>query len=466
MQVHQTDFSSGSVKRNILEVAVPMIAAQLLNLLYNIVDRIYIGMIPEVGQIALGGLGLCFPVIMLVSAFTNLFGGAAPLCGIARGSGDRDEAERVMGNAFLLLLISGFILMTAGLIFHRPILYLFGASDVTYQYAAEYIMIYLLGTIPVMIALGMNPYINSQGFPRIGMMTVLLGAVINIVLDPLFIFVFDMGVRGAATATVLSQTISAVWVLKFLTGNQAVLRLRKASMKLSAVRVKNITALGLSSFVMAFTNSLVQVTCNAMLQQFGGDLYISIMTILNSVREIAQTPANGLSNGASPVLSFNYGERQYKKVRQGIWFIAAVCIGYMLVIWGVMFAAPRLFIGIFNRDADLMDAAVPAMHVYFFGFCMMALQFAGQNAFTALGKAKFAVFFSMLRKVVIVVPLTLLLPGIGNLGVMGVFLAEPISNFIGGTACFVTMLFTIMPELKKGEAKEKDTGNGTEQTAE
>ncbi|HIX76356.1 MAG TPA: MATE family efflux transporter [Candidatus Fusicatenibacter merdavium] len=450
MQVHQTDFSTGSVRKNILDVALPMTAAQLLNLLYNIVDRVYIGMIPDVGQVALGGLGLCFPIIMMVTAFTNLFGGASPLCGIARGAGNEKEAENIMGNAFVLLVLSGVILMTIGLVFHKPILYLFGASDVTYRYAAEYIMIYLLGTVPVMIALGMNPYINSQGFPRIGMLTVFLGAVVNIVLDPIFIFVFDMGVSGAATATIISQFLSAVWVLKFLTGKQAALRLKRESMKLSAVRVKNITGLGLSSFVMSFTNSLVQVACNSTLQQFGGDLYISIMTILNSIREIAQTPVNGLTSGSSPVLSFNYGEKQYKKVRQGIWFAAAVCIVYTLIIWGLIFLFPRVFIGIFNRDPELMTDAVPAMHVYFFGFFMMALQFAGQNAFTALGKAKFAVFFSLLRKVVIVVPLTLLLPRIGGLGVMGVFLAEPISNFIGGTACFVTMLCTVMPELRRG----------------
>ena len=457
MQVRQTDFSKGSVRRNILEVALPMTAAQLLNLLYNIVDRIYIGMIPDVGQVALGGLGLCFPIIMMVTAFTNLFGGAAPLCGIARGAGDEKEAESIMGNAFVMLVLSGVILMAVGLIFHKPILYLFGASDVTYQYAADYIIIYLLGTVPVMIALGMNPYINSQGFPRIGMLTVFLGAIVNIVLDPFFIFVLHMGVRGAATATSISQFLSALWVLKFLTGKQAALRLKKESMRLSAVRVKNITGLGLSSFVMSFTNSLVQVACNSTLQQFGGDLYISIMTILNSIREIAQTPVNGLTSGSSPVLSFNYGERQYKKVRQGIWFAAAVCIVYTLIIWGLIFLFPRVFIGIFNHDPELMKEAVPAIHVYFFGFFMMALQFAGQNAFTALGKAKFAVFFSLLRKVVIVVPLTLILPRIGDLGVMGVFLAEPISNFIGGTACFVTMLCTVMQELKQGEKRKKSS---------
>ena len=451
MQARQVDFSKGSVKRNILSVAIPMMVAQLLNLLYNIVDRVYIGMIPDAGQVALGGLGLCFPIIALVSAFTNLFGGASPLCGIARGEGDVREAERIMGNAFAMLVLSGVGLMTVGLLFHRPLLYLFGASDVTYPYASQYLTIYLLGTIPVMIALGMNPYINSQGFPKIGMMTVFLGALINIVLDPLFIFVFRMGVRGAATATVLSQAVSALWVLKFLTGRQAALRLTRDSLRLSARRVGRITALGFSSFIMGFTNSLVQVACNTTLQQFGGDMYISIMTILNSVLEIAQTPMNGLSTGASPVMSFNYGEGQYPKVRQGIRFITVVCVLYSMAIWGLLLLFPSFFIRIFNRDAALLQEAVPALHIYFFGFFMMSLQFAGQNTFTALGKAKSAIFFSLLRKVVVVVPLTLILPRIGGLGVTGVFLAEPISNFIGGTACFVTRLCTILPELKRRE---------------
>lgn len=447
----QTDFSRGSVKKNIMAVALPMIAAQLLNLLYNIVDRIYIGMMPGDGQIALGGLGLCFPIIMLITAFTNLFGGGSPLCAIARGKGDDQEAERIMGNAFAMLLLVGIVLMTIGLTFQKPILYLFGASDEMYRYAGSYIRIYLCGTVPVMIALGMNPYINSQGFAKIGMLTVLLGAGVNIVLDPILIFVCKMGVRGAATATVISQTLSAAWVLHFLIGKQAVLKLRRSSMRLDAGRVKSIMALGVSSFMMSFTNSLVQVACNTMLQQYGGDLYISIMTILNSVREMAQTPVGGLTNGASPVLSYNYGEGSYQKVKEGIRFSAITCISYTLVIWGLIFLFPEFFIRIFNRDAELMKAAVPALHIYFFGFFMMALQFSGQTAFTSLGKAKFAIFFSLLRKVVVVVPLTFLLPRIGNLGVNGVFLAEPISNFIGGTACFVTMLCTVMPELNGKE---------------
>ena len=451
MKVHQTDFSKGTVSRNIISVAIPMTAAQVLNLLYNIVDRIYIGMIPGTGQTALGGLGLCFPIIMLITAFTNLFGGASPLCGIALGKKDEKEASLVMGNAFSLLLISGTLLMVVGLIFHKPILYLFGASDSTYPYASQYITIYLLGTLAVMTALGMNPYINSQGFARVGMLTVVLGACTNIILDPVFIFLFHLGVRGAAIATVISQTFSAIWVLKFLTGKQAVLKLKLSTMKLSLPRVLSISALGFSSFIMSFTNSLVQVVCNKTLQQFGGDLYISIMTILNSVREIAQTPVGGLSNGASPVLSFNYGRKNYKAVKQGIWFTTAIGVTYTFLIWGIIFFFPELFIRIFSRDSALIAKAVPAIHIYFFGFFMMALQFSGQCAFTSLGKAKNAIFFSILRKVIIVIPLTLLLPQMGRLGVTGVFLAEPISNVIGGIACFGTMLFTVMRELTRKE---------------
>lgn len=449
MKTHQTDFSKGTVSKNIISVAIPMTAAQILNLLYNIVDRIYIGMIPEVGQTALGGLGLCFPIIMLVTAFTNLFGGAAPLCGIALGKKDEKEASLVMGNAFFLLVITGTFLMVIGLLFHRPLLFLFGASKSTYPYASQYITIYLLGTLSVMIALGMNPYINSQGFARVGMLSVILGACTNILLDPIFIFLFQMGVRGAATATVISQTLSAVWVLKFLTGKQTILKLKLSTMKLDFARVMHISALGLSSFMMSFTNSLVQIVCNRTLQQFGGDLYISIMTILNSVREIVQTPIGGLTNGASPVLSFNYGRKSYKAVKNGIWFATAIGVCYTFCIWGAIFFFPKLFIRIFSHDLALIEKAIPALHIYFFGFFMMALQFSGQCAFTSLGKAKNAIFFSILRKVIIVVPLTLILPHIGGLGVTGVFLAEPISNVVGGIACFGTMLFTVMPELNR-----------------
>ncbi len=447
---HQTDFSGGSVCRNILEVALPMILAQILNLLYNIVDRIYIGRIPETGTTALTGVGLCFPLITLISAFTQLFGnGGAPLCAMERGRGDKKEAEQIMGNAFALLLTAGVVLMGIGYVFHRPILYLFGASDQTFPYAAAYIRIYLAGTLFVMISVGLNPYINCQGFGSTGMLTVLIGAVLNILLDPLFIFVFKMGVRGAAAATILSQFCSALWVLRFLTGKRAELHLKKECMRLKASRVKAITSLGVSGFFMAFTNSLVQIVCNMTLESWGGDLYVGIMTVLNSVREIFTMPVTGFTNGASPVMSFNYGEKAFKKVKKAIVFCTVVCVSYTLIAWLILKVRPEFFIKLFNNDPDLVEKGVHSLHIYFYGFCFMAFQFTGQSTFVALGKAKRATFFSLLRKAFIVVPLTILLPRFRGLGVDGVFWAEPISNLVGGTACFITMLVTVLPELKQ-----------------
>lgn len=448
--MHQTNFAKGNVYKNILDVALPMMAAQVLNLLYNVVDRMYIGRIEGIGTLALTGVGLCFPVITLITAFSNLYGnGGGPLCAMERGKGNDREAEYLMGNTFILLVGTGVILTVLGLCSYRPILYLFGASDVTMPYAGAYIRIYLLGTVFVMIALGMNPFINSQGFGRVGMLTVLLGAVLNIVLDPLFIFVFHMGVAGAAIATVLSQMASALWVLRFLTGSRSVLHLRLRNMKLAWERVKKIVSLGFSGFIMAFTNGLVQVVCNSTLYQYGGDLYVGIMTVLNSVREIFTMPVQGMTGGASPVMSFNYGEKAYHKVKQAIGFVTATCIVYTLAAWGILRLWPEFFIRIFNGEGDLLREGIPALHIYFFGFFFMALQFAGQSVFVALGKARKATFFSLFRKVVIVVPLTILLPQIGGLGVDGVFWAEPVSNLVGGVACFGTMCVTVLPELRQ-----------------
>lgn len=448
MKMHQTDFSSGSVYRNILEVAVPMTFAQLLNLLYNIVDRMYIGRIPEVGTLALTGVGVCFPIITLITAFTYLFGnGGAPLCSMERGRGNEKEAEYLMGNTFSMLILTGVVLMAVGYLFHKPILYAFGASDTTFPYAGDYIRIYLLGTLFVMISLGMNPFINSQGFGNMGMLTVLIGAVLNIILDPLFIFVFHMGVRGAALATIFSQFCSAAWVLKFLTGSKAVLHLKKEALRIQWKRVRAIMALGVSGFIMAFTNSLVQVVCNATLQAHGGDLYVGVMTVLNSVREIFTMPVMGLTNGASPVMSFNYGAKAYGRVRQSIRFITVLCVGYTMLAWGILKLVPEFFIRLFNSQPELVKAGIPALHIYFFGFCFMALQFTGQSVFVALGKSRKATFFSLFRKAIIVTPLTILLPKLWGLGVEGVFWAEPISNLVGGCACFFTMLLTVLPEL-------------------
>lgn len=448
----KNDFSQGSVVKNILGLAVPMTLAQLINVLYSVVDRIYISYIPDHATLSLTGLGVCLPVITAVMAFSNLFGmGGAPLCSIERGKGNEKEAEMIMGNSFTLMVVCGFLLTALGIVFRRQLLYLFGASDVTYPYAEAYMVIYLLGSVFVMVGLGMNAFINSQGFGKIGMMTVLLGAVTNIVLDPVFIFTFGMGVRGAALATILSQFLSAAWVVQFLTGKQAILKLKRSCMGLKAKRVKKIISMGTSSFMAGFTNSLVAVVCNATLQGYGGDLYVGVMTVLHSVREVAENIVKGMTSGAQPVLGFNYGAREYKRVKEAIRFMSVVTISMTLIVWILVTAFPESAIRIFNRDQELVEAAVPAIRLYFFGYFMMSLQFSGQASFVGLGKAKQATFFSIFRKVIIVVPLTMLLPRIGGLGVMGVFLAEPVSNFIGGAACYGTMLRTVWKRELSGE---------------
>lgn len=453
MQEHgdsRNDFSKGSIIMNILNLAVPMTLAQLINVLYNIVDRIYIGRIPEHATLSLTGLGLCLPIISMVIAFANLFGmGGSPLCSIERGRGNNDEAERIMGNSFCMLLMFGLGLTVLGLIFKRPMLYLFGASDQTFPYADSYVSIYLLGSTFVMVGLGMNSFINSQGFGRVGMMTVLLGAVTNIILDPVFIFVFDMGVQGAALATVISQGLSAGWIVWFLTGKKTILKLRMSCMRLKKERVKQIVALGFSGFTMAITNSLVQIMCNATLQQYGGDLYVGVMTVINSVREVVTMPVQGITNSAQPVMGFNYGAGEYKRVKKAIAFTSVSAIVYTTFMWVLIHGFPEFFIRIFNKDAALVEAGIPAMQIYYFGFFLMSLQFSAQAVFVALGKAKRAIFFSIFRKVIIVIPLTWLLPRIGGLGTSGVFAAEPVSNLVGGLACFITMLVTLLPELRE-----------------
>lgn len=431
--------------RNILQMALPMTVAQLINILYNVVDRMYLGKLP--GHLSLTGLGLCLPIISILMGFANLCGmGGAPLCSIHRGKGEDGEAERILGNSFALLLLFGAGLTALGLAFRRPILYLFGASDLTFPYANDYLTIYLLGTLFVMIGLGMNPFINAQGFSRMGMMTVALGAVVNIVLDPIFIFVLDMGVRGAALATVLAQGCSALWVLKFLTGRRALLRLRWNTLRLQAARVRRILALGTSGFVMSMTNSLVQVLCNASLQHYGGDLYVGVMTVINSIREVVSMPVQGITNGCQPVLGYNYGAGEYERVRRGIRFTTVLTVGYSVAAWALVMAVPELLIRIFNDEPELIAAGIPAFRLYFAAFFCMSFQFIGQSVFVGLGRSRSAVFFSLLRKAFIVAPLTLLLPGLG-MGVDGIFAAEPVSNVLGGLACLLTMYVTVYRRL-------------------
>ncbi len=453
MKIHQTDFSKGKVSALILRVSFPLIVAELVNLLYNMVDRIYIGHLPENGSVALTGLGLCFPIISLVSAFAKLFGpnGGAPLCAMARGRGDYREASLVMGNSFTLSVITGFVLMLAVLVFNKPILYAFGASDLTYPYARDYLMIYSIGTIPVLVTLSMNAFINSQGFAMIGMVTVLIGAVINILLDPLLIFVFDLGVRGAAIATVISQTVSCLFVISFLCGKNVQLKLRLSDMRLGGRRCWNIVALGTSGFTMGATNSVVQLVCNRCAFIWGGDLYVGVMTILNSVREIFNTAMNGIGSGASPVMSFNYGAQNGERTIKASNFTLVCSFVYSMAAWLVVIAFPHAMAMLFTQDAAMIDAAVGALRIYFFGFFFMAFQTSGQQTFVALGKAKQAVFFSLFRKVIIVVPLTIVLPYF--FGIDGVMLAEPISNVIGGLAAYLSMRHMVMPELRAMERK-------------
>ena len=441
------DFSKGKVWRNIVSQAIPLTLAQLVQLLYNVVDRIYIGHLGEDHSMALTGVGLTFPVITLIAAFTALFGmGGTPLFSIARGAKEDEKAEKILGNVFSLLLGTSLLLLLFCYIFRKPILYLFGASDLSYGYADEYLKIYLLGTTFSMLTTGLNGFINAQGFPRVGMMTTMIGAVLNLILDPIFIFGFNMDVQGAALATIISQAVSAVWVLRFLTGKKALLILKRRNMKLDFQLAKQIITLGTSGFIMQGTNCLVQIACNSTLQTYGGDLYVGVMTVLNSVREVLSLPVHGITGGAQPVLGYNYGAKLNGRVKEGIRFTAMIGMVYTVVAWLIIMAIPKAFFVIFSNDNAIIEAGPEALNLYFFGFFLMSFQFAGQSAFQALGYAKRAIFFSLLRKAVIVVPLTLVLPRVG-FGVNGVFLAEPISNAIGGLACFVTMWWTVYRKL-------------------
>lgn len=445
-----TDFSQGKVWKNIIFQAIPLTLAQLVQLLYNVVDRIYIGHLPGADNMALTGIGLTFPVITLVAAFTNLFGtGGTPLFSIARGREDEKEAEKIMGNVFSLLIRTSVFLFLFCYFLRRPILFLFGASEGSYVYADEYLRIYLFGTLFSMVATGMNGFINAQGYPRIGMLTTVIGAALNLLLDPLFIFVFQMGVGGAALATVISQSVSAVWVFRFLTGRKAILRIKKENLRLEGRLVKDIMALGTSGFIVQATNALVQIVCNITLQSYGGDLYVGIMTVLNSVRELLSLPVSGITSGCQPILGYNYGAKKMGRVKEGIRFTALIGVGYTLIAWAFVMKFPHFLFSIFTEDVSMIESGNAALQIYFFGFCFMAFQFTGQCTFQSLGYAKRAIFFSLFRKVIIVVPLTLLLP-VWGLGVDGVFWAEPVSNLIGGLACFLTMWFTVYRKLENG----------------
>lgn len=443
----KNDFSTGKVWRQILSQAIPLTLAEIVQLLYNIVDRIYLGHLPASESMALTGVGLIFPIVSLVGAFTSLFGsGGAPLFAIARGAQKEDRARRIQGNVFTLLSICSLFIMALCFLFKRPILYLFGASDLSLPFADAYLTVYLLGTPFTMLATGLNGFINAQGFPRVGMLTTMLGAILNLVLDPLFIFGFGLGVQGAAWATIISQAASFAWVMAFFLGKRALYPLRRQDMGVQLKLLGEILSLGVVGFVMKATNSLVQAACNSTLQLFGGDLYVGVMTVVNSVREVLSLPVSGITGGAQPVLGFNYGAKKPERVKAGIRFATIVGVAYTTVMWICVLVFPALFVSVFSPDPALLSAGSEALKLYFFGFFFQAFQGCGQMVFQSLGDARHAVFFSILRKAVIVVPLTLLLPRVG-FGVQGVFLAEPVSNALGGIACYVTMLCTVYRRL-------------------
>ncbi len=429
---------------------MPMTVAQLITMMYNIVDRMFIGRIGGAETTdALTGVGICLPVVSVVMAFANLVGaGAAPLVSIERGRKNADEAEKIMGTATSMIIALGVIITILGLVFKTSVLNLLGASYVTFSYANSYLTIYLSGAIFPMLALGLNSIINAQGYGRTGMLTITIGAVINILLDPILIFGFNMGVSGAAVATVVSQFVSMLWTVVFLTGKRSLYNIKlKYMLKAEYKRIKKILALGLAGFTMMATNAVVQMVCNITLKTYGSDIYIGVMTIINSVRDIITLPALGFSQGAQPVLGYNYGADKNDRVKSGIKYMSVILIAYTALAWLVVSTFPKLFIKIFTTNAELCAYGVHALHIYFFGFVFMALQFSGQSVFTALDKPKQAVFFSLFRKIIIVVPLTLLLPLIWNPQIDGVFWAEPISNLIGGTAAFVTMIMTVYRKL-------------------
>ena len=412
------------------KLAVPSVAAQFINLLYNIVDRIYIGHIPVIGRTALTGLGVTFPIITLISAFAAFAGqGGAPLASIRLGAGDREGAERILGNSFTLLLCAAAVLTVVFQIIQRPVLMAFGASEDTIGYAMDYISIYLLGTVFVQLALGLNTFISAQGRAMTAMCSVLIGAVLNIVLDPVFIFVFNMGVQGAALATILSQAVSAAWVVLFLCSARSGLRIRRRNMRLQKAVVSRITGLGVAPFIMQSTESLVTVVLNSGLQRYGGDLYVGTLTIIQSVMQMVTMPIQGITQGVQPLMSFNYGAGNYARVRRTFWLLLRVTLTATVSAFLIVLLIPGPLAMLFNDDEELVRLVARVMPVFFGGIWAFGAQMACQSAFMALGQARTSLFLALLRKVILLVPLAIALPMV--LGdVMGIYIAEPIADVL------------------------------------
>lgn len=459
-----TDLGKGGVSKLLFQLALPAIIAQLVNVLYNIVDRIFIGRMPN-GELAMAGVGVAFPIIMIVSAFSALVGmGGSPLAAIKMGEKDNDGAEKIMTNSFSTLVMIAVILTVSLLIFKENILLAFGASNDTIGYANDYIGIYLIGTLFVQIGLGMNPFINTQGFAKIGMITVLIGAIINIVLDPILIFGFNMGVKGAALATISAQFVSAIWVLLFLIGKKSVLKIRKQYIIPRLKVVGPILTLGISPFIMQATESLVIISMNNNLAKYGGDLAIGAMTIMSSVMQIILLPMMGLTQGAQPIISFNYGANKLDRVRKTFKLLLISCLVYTTIMWGAIMMFPQVFVSIFNSNPQLVEITVWSMRIYFAGILLFGAQIACQQTFLALGQAKISMILALLRKIILLIPLIFILPIYFENKLQGVLTAEPIADIIAAIItilCFsifykktLSVDHTIQPTVEIAKTKE------------
>lgn len=436
------DLGNDPIKALLFKLAAPAIAAQIVNMLYNIVDRIYIGHIPGVGAAALTGVGVTMPIIMLISAFSALIGmGGAPRASIKMGQKDNESASKILGNCLAALLVISVLLTVFFLVFGEQLLMMFGASENTIGYAMEYMNIYVCGTVFVQLALGLNPFISTQGFATTSMMTVLIGAVINIILDPILIFGFDMGVRGAALATIISQAVSAIWVIKFLFSSKSTLRLRKDIVRIDPKILFPVLALGVSPFIMQGTESLLNVVFNSSLQRYGGDIAVGSMTILTSVMQLFLLPVMGLTQGAQPIIGYNYGARNNQRVKQAFKLLLGSSMVFVTIFWGTMMLVPRIFISLFTPDEALISYAVWAIRIYLAGMVVMGAQLACQQTFIAIGQAKSSLFLALLRKIFLLIPLIYILPIFFPNKVLGVFLAEPVADIIATTVTVI--LFSI-----------------------
>lgn len=443
----QQDMGSGSIPKLMLSLAIPAVVAQLINMLYNIVDRIYIGHIPEAGSAALTGVGLFLPILMMINAFAMLAGaGGAPRAAIAMGKQDREGAQKILGNCFSVLMLLTVLLTLLFYLFAPQLLRLFGASDVTLPYALSYARIYILGTVFVMIVMGLNPFITTQGFARISMATTVVGAVCNIILDPILIFAFDMGVEGAAIATVLSQAVSAVWVIRFLRGNKTLLRLTLPNMKIEPGVILPCLGLGISSFVMLSTESILNISFNSSLSRFGGDVAVGAMTIISSCSQLITLPLQGICQGGQPIMSYNFGAGKKERVKQAFRCQFAACVVYAGVLWLLLMIVPQVFASIFSSDTELITYTVWAMRIYMAGIFSTGVQIACQQTFMALGQAKISLLMACLRKLILLIPLIFILPFFFSDKVFAVFVAEPVSDIIAATVTG-TMLFTRLNKI-------------------